>query len=147
MNFQFDKMICYSIVLDQWILLTSSLKFNIDKIIQQFHQFHQNKSLVNPLYSILHSIKFYLNNVLCIFIGINCESPGILVNGMVTSNGTYVTSVATFTCDFGYELVGSRQRVCQSDGTWSNMIPRCDRKLLPVLMQDLDLAILNNFSC
>ena len=78
----------------------------------------------------MHSIKFYLNNVLCIFIGINCESPGILVNGMVTSNGTYVTSVATFTCDFGYELIGSRQRVCQSDGTWSNMVPRCDGKLL-----------------
>ena len=49
---------------------------------------------------------------------------------MVTNNGTYVTSVATFTCNFGYELIGDTQRVCQPDGTWSNMVPRCGRKLI-----------------
>ena len=81
--------------------------------------------MVNP--SISHSIKQVL---LCIFIGIDCGSPGALENGMVTNNGTFVTSVATFTCDFGYELIGDTQRVCQSDGTWSNMVPTCDRKLL-----------------
>ena len=69
-------------------------------------------------------------NYYCVFLGINCGSPGTLENGMVTNNGTFVTSVATFTCDFGYELIGDTQRVCQSDGTWSNMVPRCDRKLL-----------------
>ena len=53
---------------------------------------------------------------------------------MVTNNGTFVTSVATFTCDEGYELMGDRQRVCQLDGTWSNMVPTCERKLLPVLI-------------
>ena len=52
------------------------------------------------------------------------------MNATVISNGTYVTSVAEFTCDFGFELIGNPQRVCQPDGTWSNMVPRCRRKLL-----------------
>ena len=60
---------------------------------------------------------------------------------VVTSNSTYVNSIATFTCNFGYDLVGDSQRICQADGTWSNMVPTCDRKLLPILMWDLDLAI------
>ena len=54
----------------------------------------------------------------------------MVMNGMVTNNGTFVTSVATFTCVFGYQLNGDRQRVCQVDGTWSNTVPTCDRKLL-----------------
>ena len=55
------------------------------------------------------------------------------MNGTVTSNGTYVTSVAEFTCDFGFELIGDTQRICQDDGTWTNMVPRCRRKLLAVI--------------
>ena len=55
------------------------------------------------------------------------------MNGMVTSNGTFVTSVAKFTCDDGYMLVGDMQRICQLDGTWSNMVPEC-RKLLFILI-------------
>ena len=74
--------------------------------------------------------QFIKQVLLCIFIGIDCGSPGTLENGMVTNNGTYVTSVATFNCDFGYELIGDTQRVCQPDGTWSNMVPRCSRKLI-----------------
>ena len=54
------------------------------------------------------------------------------MNGTVDSNGTYVNSVATFMCDEGFDLVGDRQRVCQLNGTWSNMVPVCNRKLLPV---------------
>ena len=54
------------------------------------------------------------------------------MNGTVDSNGTYVTSVATFMCDDGFDLVGDHQRICQLDVTWSNMVPECLRKLLPV---------------
>ena len=59
---------------------------------------------------------------------IDCGNPGMPMNGSVTYNGTYVTSVAKFTCDFGFDLIGNSQRVCQPDGTWSNMVPRCRRK-------------------
>ena len=43
----------------------------------------------------------------------------------VSSNGTFVTDVANFTCDFG---ANDAQRVCQSYGMWSNMVPVCNRK-------------------
>ena len=67
-------------------------------------------------------------------IGINCGSPGMVENGMVTSNGSFVTSIATFTCNCAYELIGDSQRICQLDGMWSNMVPECIRKLLAVLL-------------
>ena len=51
------------------------------------------------------------------------------MNGTVTSNGIFVTSVAEFTCDFGFELIGDTPRVCQLNGVWSNMVPECRRKL------------------
>ena len=53
-------------------------------------------------------------------------------DGTVISNGTYVTSVAKFTCNFGYELIGDTKRVCQPNEVWSNMVPECRRKLLVV---------------
>ena len=68
----------------------------------------------------------------CVILGITCGDPGMPMNGSVTSNGTYVTSVAEFTCDFGFELINDTQRVCQLNGMWSNMVPECSRKFLLV---------------
>ena len=65
-----------------------------------------------------------------ILLGIDCEHPGNVTNGMVSFDGTYLDDIATYTCNFGYELVGSSQRVCQLNETWSNMVPTCDRKFL-----------------
>ena len=31
-----------------------------------------------------------------------------------------------FTCNNGYELIGSATRICQADGWWSGSHPRCD---------------------
>ena len=33
----------------------------------------------------------------------------------------------SFTCDTGYELTGSENRTCQSDGSWSGIIAMCKR--------------------
>ena len=70
----------------------------------------------------------------CVLLGITCGDPGVPMNGSLTSNGTYVTSVAEFTCNFGFELIGDTQRVCQPNGIWSNMVPECHRKLLAVVL-------------
>ena len=43
------------------------------------------------------------------------------MNRTVTSNGIFITSVAEFICNFGYELIGDTQRVCQPNGMWSNV--------------------------
>ena len=82
----------------------------------------------------------------CVPLGINCGNPGVPMNGMVITNDTYVTSIAEFTCDDGYMLVGDAQRVCQPDGMWSNMVPKCSPKLLFIL---IGCSILHfyDFSC
>ena len=65
-----------------------------------------------------------------VFLGITCGDPGVPLNGSVSSNGSFVNDVANFTCDFGFELEGDTQRVCEENGMWSNMVPNCTRKLL-----------------
>lgn len=35
---------------------------------------------------------------------------------------------ATYTCDYGFELSGNSQRVCQASGEWSGSDPTCERK-------------------
>ena len=53
----------------------------------------------------------------------------MIENGIVTSNGSVVASIATFTCHFGCELIGDSHSICQHNGTWSNTVPECHRKL------------------
>ena len=52
-----------------------------------------------------------------VFLSVSCSALSI-DHGSVTSDTT-VGSVATYTCDSGYVLVGgSQQRTCQDNGTW-----------------------------
>ena len=54
-----------------------------------------------------------------------------LANGQITydplssSNQYPVDSVASFTCDYGYRLLGSDSTTCHSSGTWSEPTPTC----------------------
>ncbi|XP_019620839.1 PREDICTED: uncharacterized protein LOC109467334 [Branchiostoma belcheri] len=54
------------------------------------------------------------------------------VNGAVTGSNLY-EDVATFTCDSGYNLVGSSTIICQADATWSGADPTCARNQCPLL--------------
>jgi len=51
-------------------------------------------------------------------------------NGMVTWTGLTLGDTATYTCDDGFELNGAETRTCQSDETWSDVPPTCERKYL-----------------
>ena len=42
-------------------------------------------------------------------------------NGQVSIDGV----TATYTCDTGYSLVGSRTRTCGPSGNWSTAAPTC----------------------
>lgn len=55
-----------------------------------------------------------------------CEPPAAIVNGATTlSEGG---RIANFSCDTGYELVGSEIRVCLYDGTgWNGTQARCGK--------------------
>ena len=46
----------------------------------------------------------------------------------VTAPLTTENAIATYTCADGYEtLTGNAERTCQSDGTWSGMVPTCQK--------------------
>ena len=66
-----------------------------------------------------------------------CPSPPSIANGRIVSvvpdavttnpDGYAQGSVATYTCNSGYILVGISRRTCESNGQWSGS-PRCERK-------------------
>ena len=49
-------------------------------------------------------------------------------NGQVSLTGTTFGSSATYTCNRGFELVGSRMRMCLASGEWMGDAPTCERK-------------------
>ena len=66
----------------------------------------------------------YLTSLISIAL---CPSLTDPANGMVMWTGLNPGSTATYTCDEGFELNGVETRTCQSDGTWSDVPPTCDR--------------------
>ena len=55
----------------------------------------------------------------------NCGHPGTPVHGNINSYVFTYGSTVEYTCDKGYTLVGSKQRVCQANQTWSGTSPQC----------------------
>ena len=56
------------------------------------------------------------------------------MNGEVVFMERFVSSVANYNCEIGFELVGSETRTCQSGSGWSGVDPSCERKqLYPML--------------
>ena len=47
--------------------------------------------------------------------------------GEVRQSGTKVGSIATYSCNRGFKLVGDSKRRCQYDGKWSGEEPVCKR--------------------
>ena len=57
---------------------------------------------------------------------VHCGEIQAINNGkFLYSNGTAVNSVATFSCNHGYALVGAATSTCQKSGMWSGSIPAC----------------------
>ena len=56
---------------------------------------------------------------------VSCEALEHPPNGVVDYMTATEGSMATYTCDPDYPLVGSDTRVCQSNGTWTLEEPRC----------------------
>ena len=51
------------------------------------------------------------------------------VNGQLTVDSTLLDSVASYTCDSGYILVGDAMRTCTASG-WSGGNPICGKVIL-----------------
>ena len=59
-----------------------------------------------------------------------CEMLNDPVNGVVTFPSNLEGSMATYTCNNGYELVGEGSRMCERNpstlfGVWSGIEPTC----------------------
>ena len=52
------------------------------------------------------------------------EAPA---DGSVLYSDRVVESVAQYSCNEGFSLVGGTSRICQSDGIWSGEEPICQR--------------------
>ncbi|XP_064386348.1 sushi, von Willebrand factor type A, EGF and pentraxin domain-containing protein 1-like [Halichondria panicea] len=53
--------------------------------------------------------------------------PLAIINGAVdTSSGTTFMMTATYTCNTGYNIVGSESRTCGQTGFWSSTAPICE---------------------
>lgn len=58
---------------------------------------------------------------------VNCGPPPVPINGNVsiTSLQTIFQSIAIYSCDLGYVLVGENRRMCEAQGAWSGQTPTC----------------------
>ena len=69
----------------------------------------------------------------CIFTAVDCGSLDVPSNGAVnTFSGTTFMMTATYTCNTGYNIVGSESRTCGASGTsgvWSGEPPVCNCKI------------------
>ena len=60
--------------------------------------------------------------------GVDCGNPGDLVNGTVRGGHLY-GDIITYSCYEGFNLTdGDEQRLCQADGNWTGVIPKCSSK-------------------
>ena len=77
------------------------------------------------------------------YIGVQCDNLSTPANGEITSCSSgrvgvgYEGDTCNFTCNTGYELTGSSERTCQSDGSWSGspvscVIMKCPSSSLPM---------------
>ena len=72
--------------------------------------------------------------------GLSVLCPSLTVeDGSVTVTGLTPGSRATYTCDIGFELVGTGFRTCLTSGVWSGTDPVCNEGVL--------LALIHNIEC
>ncbi|XP_035660141.1 CUB and sushi domain-containing protein 1-like [Branchiostoma floridae] len=55
-----------------------------------------------------------------------CPQLTVPANGGA-NGGIYYGDTAAYSCDPGYELIGSSIRTCQADGQWAGMQPTCNK--------------------
>lgn len=58
----------------------------------------------------------------------SCGDPGIPSHGSREQTDFRIRSKVFFSCTEGYEMIGSAERMCFPNGTWSGMQPFCKRK-------------------
>ena len=82
----------------------------------------------------------------------DCGPPPELVNGLIDVSSTLLNSLATYSCNIGYNLNPPLQtvRVCLADGTWFGSDPTCDSKIYILFLglhAGTELRKIDNCTC
>ena len=72
----------------------------------------------------LFGVMFDLFVCFCFTVG-GCGDPGTPKNGRKVGVTYSVNSKVYFSCELGYELMGSEDRKCQPNGSWTGQQPVC----------------------
>lgn len=64
-----------------------------------------------------------------LFVVISCNPLSSPANGDVAFSSTEFGAIATYSCNDGFKLIGSKTRTCQLDSQWSGSEPFCQRKI------------------
>ena len=77
-----------------------------------------------------------------LFSGVLCDVLDSPQNGEVVVTGITVGSTASYSCSFGFALVGDEIRTCEDSRRWSGSAPFCRGALTVCLMSNLVYIIL-----
>ncbi|KAG8189218.1 hypothetical protein JTE90_013750 [Oedothorax gibbosus] len=66
----------------------------------------------------------------CIRPDLHCNELGPMENGQFKVTGDHFGARVMYTCTDGYYMSGTKERVCQGDGTWSGHGPECRQKAM-----------------
>ena len=74
----------------------------------------------------------FIFHCLCVCAVVDCGTLEDPANGQVdTSGGTTFGSLANYTCDASFILLGVTTRMCQADEQWSGDEPTCGKCMAP----------------
>ena len=64
----------------------------------------------------------------------HCELLSDPDNGDVSHQFPVLGTIARYSCDFDFVLIGEDNRVCSENGSWSGMEPTCEGKKIALCM-------------
>ena len=65
---------------------------------------------------------------------VDCGELSVTNGRVFYSHCTAYNSVATYSCNAGYDLIGANTRTCSASGDWSGSPPTCSGKFLFLLL-------------
>lgn len=116
------------------LAVSLSLPFTEVCVVYFFNVFWQywllcfiNKNVVKTLYMVeLYDLMLRIIHWFQYYLVVSCEPLNSIANGKVEYSSTSVSSIATYSCNNGYTMVGpSATVVCNSYGEWEGPVPYC----------------------
>ena len=95
--------------------------------------------------NVTYNIKYVIIILLCV--AVDCGDLEDPKYGQVDVSTTIFGSIARYSCDKGFRLIGKKVRQCLIDGEWSNEAPVCQSNcfIVSITLQLFFLGINRNY--